>query len=101
MKWFICWDDNDDPEIVIYEGDVEHILRGLPFRVIGKSNRTQGRNFINLEKKFVSGAHESKCYFLNQYGPLPVGLLLRGGVHDSRPLDDRRSQGVFYGPYPI
>lgn len=77
--WFICFDDDDPPELVIrcfQYNDPQMLLKAhkLPFIVTGSNGKA-----LRCFNGSVRNMHDAKAYWLEMKAPIPVEYLRRDG----------------------
>lgn len=105
-RWYICFDDDDPPELVVRRMRIDKVVQlisepdalitqfNLPFELRGK-NSASGRCFPRTDGKFhPNKMFESVSWWLHQTGPIPSKLIV---VNDGGPYDNPpRDQSVLY-----
>ncbi len=85
--WFVCFDDDDPPELVVFEGTEVPSLPWL--RLKGKANGGGSRCVPPTWEPMA----EANSYWCKLLAPIPVPEL-----HDGTTTKDKIMQGVVYDP---
>lgn len=84
-KWFICFDEDDDPELVLHtDDDPELVIKNLPFSIIGEGSASM-RN-VYTKNGYEMRSKDARSYWLEQDGMIPVNMILKhDGCYTERP----------------